>query len=184
MQLIVGLGNPSKYKNTRHNIGKKIIKNFAKELYFPKFKNNKMFLAKTAKKDNLILALPNTFVNNSGQAVKKLSHQFIKNSLKNLWIVHDDIDLPLGIIRISYNSSSGGHNGVKSIINHLKTKEFIRFRIGIKNKDLEKVPAKNFVLEKFKKQEKETLKQTIKKTNQALKLGLEKGIEAAMQNYN
>ncbi len=184
MHLIIGLGNPEKYKNTRHNIGKKIVKSFAKDFYFPEFQLNKVFLAKTSKKENTILALPTTFINNSGKSVKKLSDQFIKDSFKKIWIIHDDLDLPLGKIRISYNSSSGGHNGVKSIINHLGSKEFIRFRIGIKNKDLEKMDPKDFVLQKFKSDEKKLLKESIKKAKQALNTALKKDIDSAMQEYN
>jgi len=184
MPLIIGLGNPQKYKNTRHNIGKKIIKSFAKDFYFPKFKLNNALLAKITKSKKTILALPKTYMNNSGRSVKKLVDQFINNSLKNLWVIHDDLDLPLGKIRISFNSSSGGHNGVKSIINHLDSKEFIRFRIGIKNKDLDKIDPKDFVLQKFKSNEKKLLKESIKKTRQALKTAIEKDIDLAMQEYN
>lgn len=128
MLFIVGLGNPGeKYKNTRHNIGFRVIDEFREKNNFSEFRISQKFNAEISKGEiagqSVILAKPQTFMNNSGKAVKSL--------LRNLFVIHDDIDLPLGKIKIVKNRGSAGHKGVESIIKELGTKNFIRFRIGI-----------------------------------------------------
>lgn len=145
MKLIVGLGNPEKkYEKTRHNIGFRVIDALKKE---------------TSDKD-IILLKPNTFMNNSGKAVQELL-TYYKIPVSNLIVIHDDIDLLFGDIRISKNSSSAGHKGVQSIIDELKTKDFTRIRIGIK--PLHEFDTTEFVLKNFTKQEEKELKEIIKK---------------------
>ena len=129
--LIVGLGNPGKkYEKTRHNVGFRVIDELEKEIF----------------DENIILFKPQAFMNNSGRTVKKF-FQNSKLKTQNLIVVHDDIDLLLGKIRISKNSSSGGHKGIQSIIDTLGTKNFTRIRIGIRPKF--KCNTERFVLEKI-----------------------------------
>ncbi len=191
MILIIGLGNPGKkYQKTRHNIGFRIIDEFQKENNFPEFKLSKKFNSLISENilydKKIILAKPQTFMNNSGKAVKimidnlslitKTAKTFLtpeaKKIAKGLIIIHDDIDLTFGKIKISENRGSAGHKGVQSIIDTLKTKNFIRFRIGIKQIKAEQktIPTERFVLQKFTKQEEQTLKQIIKKTCEGIKI--------------
>ena len=189
MILIIGLGNiDSKYSQTRHNVGQETIKKFAEDFNFPSFKLNKRAKAKISKKDNIILAQPTTYMNESGLATKLLFKMY-KLKIENLFIIHDDIDLPLGKIKISKNISSAGHKGVQSIINELKTKKFIRFRIGIGDNSVTKQSNKTksidkFVLGKFTKKEKNIIDKMIKLTSQAIAFTLDNGIEKAMSKYN
>ena len=166
MTIIVGLGNPGKkYKDTRHNIGFRVIDEFAEKNNFLEFKLSKKFHSLISKKDSMLLAKPQTFMNESGKAVKKLIFNF-QFSIFNLIVVHDDIDLPLGKVKVIKNRGSAGHKGVESIIKELRTKDFIRFRIGIqpafakasagKPKNIER-----FVLEKFDKEEEKVIKEAI-----------------------
>ena len=149
MKLIVGLGNPGiKYKKTRHNVGFRIIDELKKSL---------------KDKDDIILLKPNTFMNNSGKAVKKAIENW-KLKIENCIVIHDDIDLLFGDIRVSNNSSSAGHKGVQSIIDELGTKDFSRIRIGIRQDTITKKQDTNkFVLENFTKDEEKHLPKIIKK---------------------
>ncbi len=174
MNIIVGLGNPGKkYELTRHNVGFIALDAIAKKLEL-EWQENKKLKAKIAKNQNLILVKPLTFVNNSGQAVqailsyykllpKKLGLLKKKNSDLSdiLTVIHDDIDITLGKYKIPIGSRSAGHNGVQSIINYLKTKNFKRVRIGIKTDAINKIPAEKFVLQKFNQEELETIKKLI-----------------------
>ncbi len=182
MKKIIGLGNPGeKYKTTRHNVGRIILNIWQREEKLPSFKKNTNLNALTTKGDGFILALPETFMNSSGKSVKKI----IKKT-ENLWVIHDDIDLPLGTIRISKDKGSAGHNGVKSIIEEIKTKDFVRFRVGIKplSHIVSSENLANFVLKKFTKQELKSLENISKKTIQILKFALEEGIEKTMNKFN
>ncbi len=190
MILIVGLGNPgAKYKNTRHNIGFGVIKKFARKNNFPKFKLLKELSSLISEKkfnnDKIILANLQTFMNLSGKGAKLLI-DFHQLPIANLWVVHDDIDLPLGKIRIAKNRGAGGHKGVESIIKELKTKNFIRFRIGIKPKPYTLTPKTldRFVLQKFNKEEEKIVKEVIKKTAEAIKFFLKTDLEKTMNKYN
>jgi len=153
MILIVGLGNPGKkYAKTRHNVGFRVIDEL--ETSFD-----------AAQDKNLIFLKPDTFMNNSGKAVQK-TLAYYKVPTSNLIVVHDDIDLLFGTIRVSNNSSSAGHKGVQSIIDELKTKDFTRIRIGIRPPLLRQGfegRAQDFVLKNFTKTEKKQLKEIIKK---------------------
>ncbi len=166
MTLIVGLGNPGhKYKKTRHNVGFRVIDELEKEI------SNK----------DATLFKPQTFMNNSGRAVKKkiASLWLVSCGLKNLYVIHDDIDLPLGTIRVSKNISSGGHRGVQSIIDELSTQNFVRFRIGINHKtcNMKHKTAENFVLTKFSKEEEKIVKRVIKKIVETIEESLKTGIK-------
>ncbi len=187
MILIVGLGNPGKkFEKTRHNIGFRAIDEFSGKNNFPDFKSSKKFLAEISEGQiagqKVILSKPQTFMNESGKSVKILNTKY-KIPDTNLFVVHDDIDLPLGKIRISIGRSSAGHKGVQSIIKELKTKGFVRFRIGIKPQEKER-KTERFVLEKFKKDEEKFLKEAIKKTIDAIEMTIMEGVEKAMNEYN
>ena len=145
MILIVGLGNPGKkYKKTRHNVGFQVIDVLKKSL-------------DPAQDKGIILLKPQTYMNKSGKEVKSLITKY-KIPISNLWVIHDDIDLLLGTIRVSKNVSSAGHKGVQSIIDELKTKNFSRIRIGILPKTGKPKNVEKFVLEKFTKEEKKIVK--------------------------
>jgi len=191
MILIIGLGNPGeKYEKTRHNIGFMIIDEFVKKNDFSDFNFLKKFNADISNNFNnkIIVAKPLTFMNDSGKAVKKIVSSF-KFQVSSLFIIHDDIDLPLGKIKISKNRGAGGHKGIESIIQELSTKDFIRFRIGIKSADNKTtnnriINIEKFVLEKFSKNEEKILKEVIKKTVGAIEFSLKHGIEKTMNKYN
>ena len=190
MILIVGLGNlGKKFEKTRHSLGFRIIDEFARKNKFLDFKLEKKFLAEISQgkieNKKIILAKPQTFMNNSGQSVKLLTKPYALDP-KNLIIVHDDIDLHLGKIKIVKNRGAAGHKGVQSIIDELGTKDFIRFRIGIKPKPytLDPKTLDMFVLQKFNKEEEKILKELIKKTCQAIEMAVKEGIEKAMQKLN
>lgn len=167
----MGLGNPGiKYKYTRHNIGFRALDKFRKENSFPAFKISKKFnsLISEGKLNNrkITLAEPQTFMNNSGRAVKKILNYCL--SSENLIIVHDDIDIPLGKIRVSKRRSSAGHKGVESIIKEIESKDFTRIRIGIQPKTGKPENLKKFVLQKFSKEEEAILKNVLKKAVDAI----------------
>ena len=192
MFLIVGLGNPGeKYKNTRHNIGFRVSDYLKEENNFPDFKLSKKFnsliskgeLRGKVKDKKIILVKPQTFMNNSGEAIKTLVN-FYKITGPNLIVIHDDIDLHLGKIRISKNRGSAGHKGVESIIKELRTKNFIRVRIGIQPKEGKPKNSEKFVLQNFTNKEEKVLKETLKKTSQALKIILLQSLEKAMIEFN
>ncbi|RJR28052.1 aminoacyl-tRNA hydrolase [candidate division WWE3 bacterium] len=130
MKVIVGLGNPGeKYINTRHNFGFIILESIAREIQ-QTFSSDEKFKSEIARSDKFILVKPTTFMNNSGEAVSRILN-FYKIQPKDLYVIHDDVDLPFGKIKKQFGASSAGHRGVESIINELGTKEFWRVRIGV-----------------------------------------------------
>ena len=187
MILIVGLGNPGeKYKNTRHNIGFLVVDEFREKNNFSEFRLSKKFIALISEgvfnNEKIVLVKPQTFMNESGKAVKSI--------IKNIggpvlpMIIHDDIDLPLGKIKIVKNRGAAGHKGVESIIREIGTKNFIRFRIGIQPQKAKPKNAEKFVLQKFEKEEEKIVKEVIKKTTEAIGLTLKNGLEKSMSEYN
>lgn len=165
MELLVGLGNPGqKYEKTRHNLGFMVLEEFLKKNSFPNFKFSKKFKSKITEgifnQKKVVLAEPQTFMNNSGQAVSALS-RFYKIKSQSIWIIQDEIDLVLGKIKISKNRSSAGHKGVQSIIEALGTKDFSRIRIGINNQKPARLPTEKYVLQSFTGDEKKIIAQAI-----------------------
>jgi len=161
MILIVGLGNPgNKYINTRHNVGFLVIDELKKKLNFSDFVFDKKSNSLLSKKEDIVLVKPNTYMNLSGLTARALS-KYYKMENENQVIVHDDIDLPLGKIRVSKDRGSAGHKGVESIIKELKTKNFIRIRIGIQSKVGKPKKTEDFVLKKFNKEEKKIVAEAI-----------------------
>lgn len=169
MFLIVGLGNPGKkYERTRHNIGFRAVDEL-----------------KSLNLKNVILAKPKTFMNLSGKSVKNLLKTY-KIKANNLIVVHDDIDLPLGKIKIVKSRGAAGHKGVESIMKELKSKNFIRFRVGVKPKayNLKPKTLDRFVLQKFNKDEEKIVKEVIKKTAGAVEMMANKGLGRAQSVHN
>lgn len=195
MWYFVGLGNPGKeYEITRHNTGRDSLLFFARKKCSDAWKANKKLNAQTASVSVeggfAKLVLPDTFMNKSGQAVLPL----VKNAkqAEKLVVVHDDLDLPLGVIKISFGRGSGGHKGVDSIMRALKTKNFVRIRIGISpatpSGKLKKPQGEDavgdFILGKFKPSEQETLKRVFAKVCEAFLTILAEGRERAMNECN
>jgi len=188
MKLIVGLGNPGeKYKNTRHNIGFEAIDFFKGANGFPNFALSNKFKAEisegTIGDEKIIIAKPQTFMNDSGKSVKTIIKHY-KLPMADLFVIHDDIDLPLGKIKISIDRGTAGHKGADSIMKEIKTKKFTRFRIGIQPQTGKDKSAKEIVLRKFKKEEEALYKKAIKKTAEAVKIAIETNVERAMNSYN
>lgn len=156
MKLIVGLGNPGeKYKNTRHNAGFLALDfilndddNFMQAKPSHEFKSE-MFTFLQGK-EKIIFLKPQTYMNDSGQALKIICNFYKLDFTKDLLIIHDEVDLPFGAIRTSQNSSAAGHNGVQSIIENLNTQNFQRIRIGVESRtSKEEIPTDVFVLQNF-----------------------------------
>jgi PTH1 family peptidyl-tRNA hydrolase len=191
--IIAGLGNPGKeYERTPHNAGFLVVEALAKACEFGPFAMEIDGLL-TAQKEldgtPVILAKPQTFMNNSGRELAKLlqcQKLSRKKSYPNLWIVNDDIDLPLGKIKIVKNRGSAGHKGVQSIIDRLKTKNFIRFRVGVQKSGVAngKIPADKFVLKKFPKTDETVLENAIQRTANAIRVALNEGLEKSMTRFN
>lgn len=188
MKIIIGLGNPGKqYKNTWHNLGFESLDN-TKELFScPDFKTDKKLEADIStgqfNNEKIILAKPQTFMNESGRSVSKII-QYYKADTADIIVIHDDVDLPTGKIKISLDSSAGGHNGVKSIITYLKTKKIWRIRIGAKTKKFPKIDTADYVLGKINLLQKSTIKQAIKKSTQAVEEIITKSPQEAMNKFN
>jgi len=158
MKLIVGLGNPGrKYKNTKHNVGFMCLDFYAKQNNL-KFKKENKFSGESLKIGNTVFLKPHTFMNLSGESLHKIMH-FYDVQIENVLVIYDDLSLPLGKIRLREKGSAGGHNGIKSIIQHVKTNEFKRMKVGIDSNPL--IDAKNYVLSKFSKEESKILDETI-----------------------
>jgi len=200
---IVGLGNPGEqYLNTPHSAGFIVVNEFASRHGFPEFKMEPDGLMTTQKEIDgtcVILAKPQMFMNNSGKAVAKLfSYKKVRLALRslgiggrtksypNLWVVNDDLDIPLGKIKIAKNRGSAGHKGVQSIIDQLKTKNFTRFRIGIQTPETaaKKIPGDKYVLKKISSKEQPIFATTTNATTNALTDALAHGLDSAMTGFN
>ena len=193
--VIVGLGNPGKeYEKTRHNAGRSVVELVAKEEGCDDFVFNKTANALVAKgkvgKESATLVLPETMMNASGKAVSA----FVKSpkAAKNLLVIHDDLDLPLGMLKMVFARGAGGHKGVESVMRAIKTDAFARIRIGVapagkrnqakKLKDEEKVIK--HVLGKWKLGEEVVAKKAIKKAAEAIRLFAASGLSSATQFAN
>ncbi len=192
--IIAGLGNPGEeYENTRHNTGR-IILDFVRKEYGDEFEFNKKLNSQVCDakigKEKVTLIAPETFMNLSGKAVAPLVKSI--KAAEKLIVIYDDFSLPLGRIRISYNRSSGGHNGLESIIKAVKTEAFVRIRIGTAPEN-SKGNAKlingedkieKFILGKFKEDEMKVLKKIGKTVAEALQVLIKEGREKAMSVFN
>jgi len=211
MKLIVGLGNPgAKYEKTRHNLGFMVIEQFLKNfepVSKTQWENSARFKSdisqiewqpKHGVLEKVILVKPKTYMNNSGLAVNLLT-TYYKILPTDVWVVHDDIDLPLGSMKIRFGGASAGHHGVESIMEKLGTDKFWRFRLGIGDNSSKFNPSTtlrakvqssklrdvdDFVLGKFSGHERGKVRELIKRGAKAIEMGLEEGLEAAMNRFN
>ena len=195
MYHITALGNPGEeYKNTRHNVGRIVLEAFAKKNGFSEWIPNKKLKALSSEgkigKEEAQLIEPETFMNKSGLSLQPIITS--KKKAESLIIIHDDLDLPIGKFKISFNKSSGGHRGVESVIKAIKTEAFTRVRIGISpstpsgklKKPKGEKDVADFILGEFKKSEMETLKKLSKKVADALEMLILEGREKAMGEFN
>lgn len=186
MKLIVGLGNPgTNYIDSRHNIGFAVVKALAKAYRVDFKKDNGAFSLSCKVKagnNDIILALPFTFMNLSGSAVKALLKKY-KIALNNLLVVCDDVDLEFGRVKIRAVGTSGGHRGLKSIIDSLQSQEFCRLRVGI-GRPHGWTDTAEYVLSRFNKVEKSQLKDIIKKASDCCEVWVGKGITESMNIFN
>ena len=193
--IIVGLGNPGEeYAKTRHNTGRMVVEAFRKKNDFPEWNRDMGLKALVSKgsygKDKVTLLAPDNFMNVSGKSIAPL----IKNAkdAERTIVVYDDLDLPLGSMKISFNRSSGGHKGLESIIKALKTQAFARLRIGVSpatpsgkiKKPKGEQAILDFIIGEFKKPEQEIIKKISKKGADALALILDEGREIATGKVN
>lgn len=191
MYLIVGLGNPGdKFKNTRHNLGFEVVDALRRKLEMPEFTKEDKFKAEISKNSELILVKPLTFMNLSGMAVAPIS-QYFKIPLEKIIVIHDELDLPVGHIKIRVGGSDAGHHGIESVIKMLGDEKFIRVRLGISNWHAisgehkhASFNAEKFVVEQFLTGEKSKVKAMVKRAVKAVEVILGKGVEKAQSQYN
>lgn len=192
--IFVGLGNPGQeYEETRHNTGRILLTSFGKA-HDAEWKADKKLQAQVAKvkvgKTPVTLVLPDTFMNNSGKSVKPLVGSV--KAAEKMIVIYDDLDLPFGTSKISFNKSSGGHRGLESIIKNIKTEKFARVRVGISpttstgkiRKPQGEEAVTKVILGKFKSEELSELKKLSKKVNEALEVFVSGGTEKAMTGFN
>lgn len=197
MKLIIGLGNPGEeYEGTRHNLGRDLLRAAAEKMDFGEFKEDKILRALVAKgkigKSAAIAVLPQTFMNNSGQVLKKIRETRLSDGRarykiqpEDVVIIHDDLDLPLGVLKISQGKSAGGHKGVASVLRALRSKDALRIRVGISPK--RKPPAKrvnDFILKKFTPAELKKLAKIKKWLLEILEIAASKSAQKAMSLFN
>jgi len=179
MKLIVGLGNPGKeYDGTRHNFGFAVLDALAKKNNVT-FSLNKKFKSEICELfingEKIILAKPQTFMNKSGESVREIVGYFnISND--RVWVIHDDIDLEIGNVRVRKNGSSGGHKGIQSIMDNLGTENFVRFRLGIKSEHCDFLSTEEVVLQRFCKEEEKPMNEAVDKAVAEIEKAIDDGI--------
>jgi PTH1 family peptidyl-tRNA hydrolase len=183
--LVIGLGNPGReYRETRHNVGFMLLDRLALTLNarFTRLQSRALVAKATYSDRKLILAKPQTFMNLSGQSTQGLVH-FYKLPLNNLLIAHDDLDLPLGTIRIRPDGGSAGQKGMTSILERLGTDDFPRLRMGIGRPPGQMQPP-DYVLQDFSKSELAVISETLDRAVEAVLIFVVEGLDAAMNKYN
>jgi peptidyl-tRNA hydrolase, PTH1 family len=183
--LIAGLGNPGReYRGNRHNVGFMVVDQLCEKLNVRLSRVQSKALIGSGLMDDckIILAKPQTFMNNSGQAVAALA-RFYKISLEQMLVVHDDLDLPFGTLRMRPGGGPGGQKGLASIIQHLGTQEFPRLRIGI-GRPPGRMDAAAYVLQDFSQSDQEEIQIVLKKATEAVEVFLKSGLEQAMNQFN
>lgn len=197
MNLVVGLGNPGeKYASTRHNIGFMVIDRVLKDLVSADttWELKKDINAFVFKRGDLIFAKPQTFMNASGIAIRKLVELY-QIPVENIWVIHDDIDLPIGKIRVRSGGGTAGHHGIESLIRELGQDTFVRFRLGVgrgqleqkhasSNRNLRRHSVEKYVVSAFTTHEEGQVRKLIKHAAKAVETALHKGIDKAMNEYN
>ena len=181
MKLIVGLGNPGKsYENTRHNIGFMVLDHFA-NINNWKSKWNALYAETMVNNEKVLLVKPETYMNLSGNALIEFVN-FYKINLEDILVIQDDLDLAFGTYKLKINSSAGGHNGIKSIIERLGSNSFARLKVGISNN--KKMDTKDYVLGKFTKEQLETFEKLSPTFNEIITSFITDGIDKTMNKYN
>ena len=186
-ELIVGLGNPEqKYDKTRHNIGFEAVNELAK-MWQMSFKENKRFQGLFAEGvapggQKIRLLKPLTYMNRSGQSVRAVTDWY-KVKPKSVLVIYDDMDLPVGRLRMRLSGSAGGHNGMKSIISHLGSQDFPRLRIGIGKSNVRNKTISH-VLGRFTPEETKIIEEILYISVKAIELSLKEGLEKSMNRYN
>lgn len=183
MFLIVGLGNPGKqHENTRHNVGFDVIDIISKEYNIPvnreKFKG--IYGEGIILGERVILLKPKTFMNLSGESIREIVN-FYKIDISNIIVICDDISLDTGRLRIRPKGSSGGHNGIKSVISSLATEEFLRVKIGVGHPQFDLIPH---VLGRFSKEDRKVVEEAMAAAVSSVETIIGSGIEEAMNKYN
>ena len=183
MWLFVGLGNPgNRYARTRHNVGFMVMDALAGHLGLDfREKTDCRIVSGSMEDEKIILLEPLTFMNRSGSAVKKTAARHAIEP-EQIVVVHDDLDLPAGKVKIRKKGSSGGHKGVASIIQHLGAQDFIRVKIGIGRDPL--IPTEEFVLSRFRKDEIPLIKEAVSRALDAISCIVREGPERAMNTFN
>ncbi len=185
IRLLIGLGNPGKeYERTRHNVGFMVIDELVKAFRIKRFAEkclSHVYRAKIGGRE-LVLAKPQTYMNNSGRAVENLIDEFGLEA-REMLVIYDDIDLPLGVMRLRLKGSSGGHRGMESIISVLGTENFPRLRIGV-GRPKNKKDVVGYVLSPFSKSEEDTLNRVLKKAKDCLLRSVELSPEESMEFCN
>jgi peptidyl-tRNA hydrolase, PTH1 family len=187
LYLIVGLGNPGKeYDGTRHNVGFALVERLAKG-WRADWELKKKFSSRVAQVDRderrIVLCEPQTFMNASGEAVQAVS-DYYKLTPKQILILADDADLPLGTIRLRPDGSSGGHHGLESIEQHLGTRGFARLKIGIGRREQDGRQISGYVLGRFASDEKKVVEQVLERASQQVECWLNAGVQEAMNKFN
>ena len=187
MKLIIGLGNPGKsYTNTRHNIGFRVIHEIARTQNANDHFEHKLFSDAEFRvgSEEVILVQPKTFMNQSGDAVSALQARYRGLLPTDILVIVDDVNLPLGTIRLRPDGTAGGHNGLQSVIEALHTQNFPRLRIGVGREGLGGQDLTNFVLGKFESSEEKVLKEIIPLASEACLAWVKEGAQVAMTRYN
>lgn len=183
MKLIVGLGNPgTKYSNNRHNFGYMVVSEFVNKIG-ESFSKSADLMCDFVKVSDLVVIKPTTFMNNSGQSVSAVVN-FYKIDSGDILIIHDELDFEFEEIRLAFNGTSAGHNGVESVIVGIGTVDFARLRIGVGHPTNPQQNPADFVLEDFTDEEKQKLPEIIDKCQEAVQSWLDDGIEATMNRFN
>ena len=199
MKLIIGLGNPGeKYKNSRHNAGFMVVEGLAHKfsIFNFQFSMNKDLKSEVLrvkiKNEEIILAKPQTMMNNSGFAVAKLISSF-QFPISSVWVIHDDLDLPLGKIKIRTGGGAAGHHGVESIIEQVGSGDFVRFRLGIgkpqgrdewEKKNIDRRKVEDYVLDDFRGSDLVEAKKMVGMAVEAIETAMTENLDRAMNKFN
>lgn len=187
MKIIVGLGNPgARFSRTRHNIGWRVLMKLASLLPASDWKKSERFKAylseATFLHEKIILVRPLTYMNESGQSAANLQ-VFYKISAEDIWVICDDVDLPLGRLRIRTSGSAGTHHGLRSVVGHLRSEKFPRFRLGI-GPEKKVVNLERFVLQRFTASEEKMVADVVERTAEAVLFARRDGFPAAMNRFH
>lgn len=185
MKLIIGLGNPGKqYENTRHNIGFNVIDALADKWNAPlnQSKFNGMYAVVHRPEGKVILLKPLTYMNLSGECVRPLM-DYYDIEVEDILVIYDDLDLEAGKLRLREKGSAGGHNGIKSLIQHLGTQQFNRIRVGV-SRPPTGMKVSDYVLSKFSKEEQPIMEDAVKKSVDAVEASLSKKFLDVMSQFN